>query len=54
MRSPAEKGFILSEYGRVAGAYARDSDELYRGDEALNYFRPVSYTHLTLPTKRIV
>lgn len=39
LRSPAEKGFILSEYGRVAGAYARDSDELYRGDEALNYFR---------------
>ena len=39
LRSPAEKGFILSEYGRVAGAYARDSDESFRGDEALNYFR---------------
>ena len=39
IRSPDEKGFILCEYGRVAGAYLRDSTGSYRGDEVLNHFR---------------
>jgi len=39
VRTPDEKGFILSEYGSVAGAYARDSNGSYKGDEALNHFR---------------
>lgn len=39
IRSPDEKGFILTEYGNVVGAYMHDSTGSYKGDEALNHFK---------------
>ena len=38
---------MAPEYGATMGFFPVDQ-------EALNYLKPVSYTHLTLPTKRIV
>ena len=45
-----ETGMKVKSYGLVTGAYW----SLTLTDGALRMVLPVSYTHLTLPTKRIV
>ena len=46
---------IVSEDGRTIKGYASTFDSLYPMYEGYNEtIAPVSYTHLTLPTKRIV
>ena len=60
---PAEGGEVVPEYmeygqGDTAYVVATPSDEYvlerWSGDASGNANTPVSYTHLTLPTKRIV
>ena len=45
----------IEDDGRVTGFISRYGDsESDRGAFLDQFFKPVSYTHLTLPTKRIV
>ena len=40
--------------GGALGAAANEWSDIYIADSGVIYFGTVSYTHLTLPTKRIV
>ena len=43
-----------NDYSKLIGEFVNDSNRLVEDAWDWSYLRAVSYTHLTLPTKRIV
>ena len=51
---PIADGTILIKDGKIEAIGTRKEIEIPEGYEVVDHSDPVSYTHLTLPTKRIV
>ena len=54
LQADANRGDIANNALLGGGLAAGGGLSLLRGKQSANNIRPVSYTHLTLPTKRIV